>query len=242
MTSLIKYLFLLIIITGKSIIAGPPFNTDDPEPVDYLHWEFYVASAYQYGTNTFDGTLPHVEVNYGPVKNIQIHLLTGMGYAKDNSEKQYGYMTAELGAKYRFINTKDGFQAGTFPLVELPTTNKMNLVGNRNLQVFIPIWLQKSWGKFTTYGGSGYWINPGSDNKNWIFTGWEAQYDFSNVLTLGGEIFYQTADTRDGTSDVAFKAGGFVNINDENHILFSFGKSLKTNDNFSGYIGYQLTI
>jgi hypothetical protein len=223
-------------------MAGPPFDTDDPEPVPFRHWEFYIASQYQYGRHTFNGTLPHIEVNYGPAKNVQLHLLTGMGYAKDNSENQYGYMIAELGAKYRFINTDDGIEVGTFPLLELPTTNKEDLVGNRNLQVFIPVWLQKSWGKFTTYGGAGYWFNPGTGNKNWIFAGWEGQYDFSNVLTLGGEIFYQTADTRDGTSDAAFKAGGFVNLNDESHILFSFGKSFKTGNDYSGYLGYQLTI
>ena len=26
--------------------AGPPFFTDDPEPADYKHGEFYVASQY----------------------------------------------------------------------------------------------------------------------------------------------------------------------------------------------------
>jgi hypothetical protein len=30
-------------ITGTAH-GGPPFVTDDPEPVDYQHWEFYVAS------------------------------------------------------------------------------------------------------------------------------------------------------------------------------------------------------
>ena len=241
MASIFKYIFL-IIIAFKSIIAGPPFDTDDPEPVPFRHWEFYVASQYQYGSHTFDGTLPHVEVNYGPVKNVQLHLLTGPGYARDYSKKQYGYMIAELGAKYRFINTDNGFEVGIFPLLELPTTNKANLVGNRYMQVFLPVWIQKTWGKFTTYGGSGYWVNPGTNNKNWIFAGWEGQYDFSRVLTLGGEIFYQTANTRDGNSDVAFKLGGFVNLNVENHILFSFGKSLRTEDDYSGYFGYQLTI
>jgi len=33
-------------------VAGPPFVTDDPEPVDYRHWEFYIASMH---TETADG-------------------------------------------------------------------------------------------------------------------------------------------------------------------------------------------
>jgi hypothetical protein len=32
--------------------------------------------------------------------------------------------------------------------------------------------------------GAGYWINPGSGNKNWVFAGWEAQYDFSEFTGI----------------------------------------------------------
>ena len=41
--SAVASLFLLIICFGMSW-AGPPFRTDDPEPVDYKHGEFYVAT------------------------------------------------------------------------------------------------------------------------------------------------------------------------------------------------------
>jgi hypothetical protein len=234
--------FLLIIFTS-AVFAGPPFNTDDPVPVDFLHWEFYMASSYQLGKNNDAATLPHFEVNYGAVPNVQIHLLAGMGYVKEDANHQYGFMTAELGFKYRFIDDeKDGFQAGIFPLIELPTTSKENLVGNQNLQTFLPVWIQKSWGKFTTYGGSGYWINPGENNKNSVFAGWQAQYDFTETLSLGGELYYESPDTKDGSYDTAFKVGGFINVNEENHILFSVGHSFKNTDVVSGYLGYQLTI
>ena len=33
-----------IISTLPRAQAGPPYITDDPEPVEYQHWEFYVAS------------------------------------------------------------------------------------------------------------------------------------------------------------------------------------------------------
>ncbi len=160
-----------------------------------------------------------------------------------DGEHQYGFMTAELGLKYRFINIKsDDFQVGIFPLLEIPTTSKETIVGNDHLQVFLPIWIQKKLGKFTTYGGTGYWINPGEDNRNFVFAGWQGQYDFSETFSLGGEIYYQSPDTKDGKSDVAFKVGGFINLNEENHILFSIGRSLKNTDVVSGYLGYQLTI
>jgi hypothetical protein len=234
----------LFILTITSItIAGPPFNTDDPVPVNLLHWEFYIASSYQFGRYDDNATLPHFEVNYGAVPNIQLHLLAGMGYVKEDENHQYGFMTAELGIKYRFINDKTGnFQVGIFPLLEIPTTSKQNLVGNSNLQTFLPVWIQKSWGKFTTYGGTGYWINPGENNKNSVFAGWLAQYDFSETLSLGGELYYESPDTKDGKGDEAFKVGAFINLNKENHLLFSIGHSFKNTDVVSGYLGYQLTI
>lgn len=239
----IKTISFLIIFIASTTFAGPPFNTDDPVPVDFLHWEFYIASSYQCGKYDDNATLPHFEMNYGAVHDVQLHLLIGPGYAKVDDDHQYGFMTAEVGFKYRFINDEtNNFQVGIFPLLEIPTTSKESIVGNNHLQTFLPLWIQKSWGKFTTYGGAGYWINSGENSKNSIFVGWQAQYDFTETLSLGGEIYYESPDTKDSESDVAFKVGGFINLNEENHILFSIGHSLKNTDVISGYLGYQITI
>jgi hypothetical protein len=75
-----------------------------------------------------------------------------------------------------------------------------------------------------------------------VFTGWEVQYDFSGVVTLGGEFYYQTADAEDAESIGGFNLGGFINLNEYHHILFSFGSSVSGPEAITGYIGYQLTI
>jgi hypothetical protein len=117
-----------------------------------------------------------------------------------------------------------------------------NTFGDGNAQIFIPIWLQKSWNKITTYGGGGYWIRPGTGNKNSVFTGWELQYDFSKVLTLGGEVYYHSSETSTDKSVIAFNLGGFVNFSEKTHFIFSIGRNLN-NDNFiSAYLGILWTI
>jgi hypothetical protein len=239
-----KICIIIIFMTlmVSSAFAGPPFITDDPVPVPLHHWEFYTASSFQFENHNEDATLPHFEVNYGAVPNVQIHILAGMGYVKENSKHQYGYKTTELGVKYRFVNTDNDFQVGIFPLVELPTTSGESLVGSDHMQTFLPVWIQKSWGKFTTYGGAGYWINPGNNNKNSAFVGWQGQYDFSETISLGGELYYESPDTKDASYNVAFKVGGFLNFNKENHLLFSIGPGLTNKNDISGYLGYQLTI
>jgi hypothetical protein len=36
---------LLLVLTALPLsFGGPPFNTDDPQPVDFRHWEYYVKS------------------------------------------------------------------------------------------------------------------------------------------------------------------------------------------------------
>ena len=50
--------------------GGPPFLTDDPEPVDYQNWEFYIASMHTQTADGWSGTAPHIEINYGVITNV----------------------------------------------------------------------------------------------------------------------------------------------------------------------------
>ena len=102
--------------------------------------------------------------------------------------------------------------------------------------------MQKSWGKLTTYGGGGYWINPGTGNKNWVFAGWELQYDLSKYFTLGGEIVYKTPATSNGRSFTGFNLGGFVNFTEKFHFIYSLGHSIKGDNTTMAYAGFLITI
>jgi hypothetical protein len=237
------YLSVLLLLTRAQVSAGPPFKTDDPQPVDYLHWEFYVASEQQFARQATEATCPHFEVNYGVVPNMQLHLVAPLGYAHSDAGTHYGYSDTELGVKYRFVEeTETAPQVGVFPMVEIPTGDKNKQLGSGEVQVYIPVWLQKRWGNLTTYGGAGYWYNPGPQQRNWVFAGWELQYDFSKMLTLGGEAYYHTADAQDSDAGGEFNIGGFINLSENNHILFSLGRSVSGAATITGYIGYQLTI
>ncbi|MFI5251979.1 MAG: hypothetical protein ACHQQQ_06045 [Bacteroidota bacterium] len=228
---------------ASNAIAGPPFKTDDPQPVDYLHWEFYVASEQEFQTHSTGATCPHFEVNYGVVPNVQLHVVAPLGYVHTANGTHYGYSDTEFGFKYRFVGeTGTVPQIGVFPLIEIPTGNENEQLGAGKAQIYLPAWVQKTWGKLTTYAGGGIWYNPGASEKNSLFTGWEAQYDFSEVITLGGEVFYQTADGQGMASSTGFNLGGYINASENHHLLFSLGRSLSGESTITGYIGYQLTI
>ncbi|PLB86092.1 hypothetical protein C0T31_07260 [Dysgonamonadaceae bacterium] len=223
--------------------AGPPFNTDDPAPIDYKHWEFYVASINTLQSHNRSGTSPHFEMNYGVVPNMQLHLLLPLNYSYTKGEGvTFGYSNTEAGVKYRFLQeTEHRPQIGIFPIVEIPTIHN-DAFGNGKAQIYLPVWIQKSWDKLTTYGGGGYWINTGKGNKDWIFSGWEVQYDFSKHFTLGGEVYYQNANSPDSQSALGFNIGGFINFSDQFHFIYSLGHSMIHENYFSTYVGLLVTI
>lgn len=240
----LKRILLLLssLLITRFCVAGPPFNTDDPETVGFKHWEYYLSSMHFIQPGKMTGTLPHFEVNYGVIQNGQLHMELPMNYDYiQHQDFRYGYSNTELGFKYRFFQNKDkSFQIGAFPIFEIPTIKNKNF--DNNLQIYLPVWVQKSWKKWTTYGGCGYWINTGTNNKNWLYAGCEVQYDFSERFTLGGELFYRTASSDTGSSFAGFNLGGLINFTDKLHLIFSFGHSITTDKSFMSYIGFLVTI
>jgi hypothetical protein len=233
---------IIVISSNKLTEAGPPFATDDPEPVEHKHWEYYISSISGWQDKSWSGTMPHFEVNYGVVPEVQLHLLLPVNYSYFQGSTNFGYSSTEIGVKYRFVR-ETGYmpQIGCFPIVEVPTV-KNSRFGNGKVQVFLPVWLQKSWSKLTTYGGTGYWINPGTGNKNWLFTGWEVQYDFTETITLGGEVYYHTANDIQSKAATGFNIGGFINFSPKFHFIFSAGHSISGGNFFTSYAGVLWTI
>lgn len=234
---------LLLLFLVQPALAGPPFVTDDPEPVEYKHGEIYLASQFIHARDQDSSTLPHLEVNYGLVPNVQVHLIAPLQYVNPAGQSsQYGYGDTELGIKYRFLRETDHRpQAAIFPLIEIPTGNPALGLGNGQAQYFLPLWLQKSWGSWTTYGGGGIWINPGDGNRNWWQFGWELQRDINKYLTLGCEIYYKTAARTDADESKGYNFGAIINLTSNHHLLLSAGQDIAGPNYFSFYVAYQLT-
>ena len=233
-----------IISTLPRAQAGPPYITDDPEPVEYQHWEFYVASLHADAQGDWSGTAPHIEVNYGVVPNLQLHVIAPLAYdVPPQGAAHYGMGDLELGAKYGFLQETNGWpMAGIFPLVELPTGSTQDNLGNGHAQVYAPLWLQKSWGSWTAYGGGGYGINSLSGHDNWGFVGALLQNQVRTNVSIGLEIYHQTLYQSDFPNQgTAFNLGTVIDFNDYRHLLFSAGRGFDGPVHFQCYIAYQFT-
>jgi hypothetical protein len=232
---------------STSALAGPPFRTDDPVPVDYQHGELYLFASGTQAKGTNEGVAPGIEANYGFTPNAMLHVILPGAYSREDGHANWGYGDTEIGIKYRFLDAGPegtGLMAGIFPLVVVPTGDENQGIGGGETQVFLPLWLQKDFGPWTTYGGGGYWVNPGSGNQDYWFAGWLLQRQVTDHLVLGGEVFYQSADTLDGVGSTGFNLGGIYDFSPQHHLLFSAGTGIQNaseTNSFSYYLGYQYT-
>jgi hypothetical protein len=250
------YLYLAAMATGLAALlptaatAGPPFRTDDPEPVDYQHYEFYTFTTGTHVSGDTSGVGPAWEFNYGLIPDGQFHIVAPLAFdSPTGGPPQFGYGDTELGFKYRFIQEDDKGSrpmVGVFPLVELPTGDQGSGLGAGHTRVYLPVWLQKSFGDWTTYGGGGYWINhdAATGDKDYWFFGWLLQKKITDKLVIGGELFHQTADMIGGEDSTGFNLGAVYDFDDHNHLLVSAGRGFQNASEtnlYSWYLGYQIT-
>jgi hypothetical protein len=220
--------------------AGPPFQTDDPEPVPLHHYEAYAFGVLDRAGGTTFLQTPAFEFNVGAAPNLQLHAVVPMVY--ESAGGAFGIGDVELGAKYRFVQETSGRpQIGVFPMLELPTGDGARGLGNGRLWARLPVWLQKSVGPWTSFGGVGYEVNHAPGMKDSLFGGWLLQRTLCARLILGGEIFSQQAQAVGGRGTTFVDGGGYLDLKGALSLLFMLGHTVAGESHTVGYLGLYYT-
>jgi hypothetical protein len=237
--------FLAATLLATFAHAGPPFITDDPEPVEYQRWEVNYGLTGTHNKIATVAFLPQVDMNYGISPGVQLHLQPQLGYASQAGVRSYGLGDTEMGLKYRLTPESQypaDWMIGLYPLVEVPTGNASRNLGAGAFSQYVPIWFQTSRSGWTLYGGGGYWFNHGPDTKNAWAGGWVALYQFTERLQFGGEVFGKTADMAGSRGALSFNLGGIYQMEKSYALLFSSGRGLMNvanNNQASVYVALQ---
>jgi hypothetical protein len=148
------------------------------------------------------------------------------------------------GVKYSFIQEDDNGwqpQVGIFPQIFIPVGSASRSTPTTGL---LPIWIQKSFGTWTTFGGSGYTNNPGAGNRNFIIYGWALQHQITDNLALGGEVFGQTRDSASDRASTAVGMAALYDFNDTWHLIGSVNTGIvqaRQSDQFSYNLALKWT-
>lgn len=236
----------MLLISADSALAGAPFVTDDPEPVEQQHLEVNYALSKTWRDNASSAIVPGIDLNYGFTPDVQLHAQPRYAYEEEGAEKNYGIDNTEVGVKYRFINNEyndSSLMVGVYPMLQLPTGDKKLGGGRGKVQYFLPLWIQYNKQDWTMYGGTGYRVNRSIDSKNSWFFGGTALYQLTNDLKIGGEVFHETATTIGERGSSGFNFGGIYNLTNDYHVLFSAGKGLSnisSTNELSMYMALQV--
>jgi hypothetical protein len=222
--------------------AGPPYQTDDPEPTDLGRVEVIVAAFSNAEAGGEQGGGPQLQLNFGAARDLQLSVVGQLSFsAPGRGPASYGLGDSQLGAKFRFLH-EDGAcpEAAVFPQVVLPTGDSTRGLGAGQAQWLLPLWLEKSWGPWSCSGGGGYWINPGPGNKNWTFIGAVLNRDVSESVTVGGELFFHSAAQVDDVDGLGSNLGLQWHLSKDQMVMVSSGRDLVGGSmTFTGFAAYQ---
>lgn len=225
--------------------AGPPFLTDDPEPVDLHHEEINLAWQQTRSDSGRAGTLAG-EVNVGCAPETQCHVAVSEAFSQaPGAPARHGLGDAELGFKYRFLDWDDEHaMAAVYPTVYLPTGSAARGLGNGKAQVLLPLWLQRTAGPWRWDAGGGYLVNPAPGARSSWFTGVVGQRTFGDQLTLGVEVFHRTPVALGAAGTTGYDIGAILALGPHQNLLASLGRGLRNVEANRGslYVAYQLEL
>jgi hypothetical protein len=247
-TRIAPVLFLILAAARLSAQAGPPFQTDDPTPVDYGHYEFYVFGLADGTPVEMDSVGPAFEFNWGAIPKVQLHAILPFGITAPMNHPAYGpagqgpitfgVSDIELGVKYGFIiQSKHRPQIGSFTMIEIPTDDKP--------WYRLPIWVAKDIGPWSLDGGAGYVVNPQSGMRNYPYGGFLVRRTINKKLDVAAEVFSHGRlgdDVALFQSSTLIDAGGFYNFNSPGlQLIFAYGHSIAGQTENYAYLGLYKT-
>jgi len=217
--------------------TGPPYVTDDPEPTDYRHWEIYVFGS---GTEARDGSggATGLDFNYGAGPDLQLSLTLPLGYDSPSSgTARVSLGNIEMAAKFRLLHQESiGWDVSVFPRLFLPSGSPQ--VGERHVSFLLPLWVGRSWGAWSTFGGGGCVLNHGGESQDFCVVSWAVTRQVLPNMQLGAEIYHRSADTIGGHPSTALGIGAIYDLSEHYRLLASFGPSIHNPPGTESYAWY----
>lgn len=207
-------------------LAGPPYDTDDPQPTELGHWEIYQFAEASRLDRAVDGSAG-VDLNYGAVRDVQLTATLPLGFGREPGQRwRAGRGDLELGVKYRFLSDeRAGLAVAVFPRAILPTGS--HGFGGDRVRLLLPLWGEKDSGPWSLFGGGGYELNPGPGQRNFWVAGAAITREVRKGLTIGAEISHQGPDTIDAMPETRLGLGGTLALGGAFSLLASAGPTVR---------------
>jgi hypothetical protein len=218
--------YCVLLLSMGRVWAGPPYVTDDPEPTDYQHFEIYAFGSGSIARDGRDGE-GGIDFNYGGAPNLQLTAVLPLAYdSPDGAAAMAGVGNIELAVKYKFLHQEDvGWDVSVFPRLFLPSLSSR--IGDHHFSILLPVWIGRDFGTWSTFGGGGCAWNESRESQNYCLAGWALTRVIAPHLTVGAEVYHQTAADRGGKAATGVGFGVTYDLNEHYHLMASAGPGLQ---------------
>ncbi|RED41876.1 hypothetical protein BJ123_10238 [Rhodopseudomonas thermotolerans] len=223
-----------------------PFQTSSTFSVDPGQFGIRAIATYLWRRGADEIAIPRTEAMYRISKNLEFDFSLPFEARSEADTFTYGPGSAELALGYRVLDAPDGSwlpSIGFAPQISLPSVSSQYGIGSSHLRGYFPVIFEKSFGKWSLIGNIAYGLNPGADNRDYVYVGQAISREVTDHLSLGLNAYYQSATSRTTPETAGLEFGGKYKLADKQHLYFSVGRAFlnasQTNQ-FRSYLGYQI--
>ena len=222
--------------------AGPPFETDDAELPDPGEWEFTVPFTFERDDQgDVSGSFIDLDINYGINRTSQYSIEIPWNFDHPpGGPTVAGVGDTALEYKWSPQSGQSHMLAVNVELT-IPTGDEARGLGSGQAYGELSL-------LYEITGGGSTWMNDvtwapkqGNDAESEWFVGSAYLHDVGGGLELGGEAYYTSPDEPGADGTVTVALGGIWDYTDNREFMFSVGRGLDGDPDYTGFIGINFT-
>jgi hypothetical protein len=230
------------ILIAKSAFAGPPYQTDDPEPPGTHGWEINLPFTME---RAADGSLSGQWVSadmayaFDDWTQLTLQLATPFMHAAGiGTKSSFGDVNLQYGRRFG-TDAKRGY-FGVAPQVTFPTGRHAYGLSAGRVTADFPLLYQRDIARVSVYTDLRYRLYGGDNGKSYWIWGVAGEGNLSEALSAGAELFGTSPTWYGGQYSAGFNLGLDVALSEQASILFSVGRSFRNDPRLTLYLGLQI--
>ena len=203
-----------------------PLITDDPGTVATRHWEINTAFTLEALQGQTNLEVPLLDINYGADAHTQLKFEMPFAVQTATGTTLAGPGNPKVGVKWRFVDEDTrGVAVSTYPQFSFsgPASSVRRGLADDGWQMFLPIEVAKTFGKFELGGEAGYNIQQRRPDEIWL--GLASGYQASSRLELLAEL-HSIGSNHFAENESVFDLGSRIKLTKLNTLLLAAGRSL----------------
>ncbi len=242
-------LSLSAVLQSGHAFAFAPFETDDIfSTSDVGETLLRNIVTYSQDAETRSLTLPRFDVAHRFGKDIELGFSLPFELVRQTGGgTHYAFSSSSIAVAYRIHKGSDESWApsiGIAPQLGFPSAAPQHDIGTGQVHAYLPLIVEKEFGKWSIFSNAAYGINPGAGNRNYWFLGTAATREITDDITVGGEIYHRSSTSTGKPDTTGFNIGMKYDTAKNQALYVSVGRALQNpirTNQVSTYFAYQLS-